>query len=214
MYGGANLFLGLSYFHGKGTNWQLLEAEYAGIERKIQNLPINDNQIIYGSSSLNSMIFHLNYTYFHLLYQNKTRNLYLFLTGSDLNFVNITLNNNYELINSSLAPGLYLETDGVKHRFFMQVSIPLISLSARSSYSTNTVQNYEHFDIWKDIQNNLHILNPIQSKGIYAKIGYILDLSHKTSLILKYDFNYLKISYPRELTSVSGVYSTGLIYKF
>ena len=210
MYSGISRFIGIAYTHYNKKSRHHIDGLYSGISRLPYNLPLDEDQVYLGNGSVNSDVFHLNYTFFYPVKQNRVKFINLFVTGSLFNFVNLSRNAYYELLSSSVAPGIYIESKGVKQHFYMQVSTTLISIISRNNYATSIGENFNISDVSK----NSRVLMLNKSRGVYANIGSSFYLFKKTFINVQYNLDYLKITYPRDLTSVSGIYSIGIFYKF
>lgn len=210
MYSGISRFVGIGYSHYNQKSRHHIDGLYSGISRIPYNLPLDGDQVYFGNGSVTSDVYHLNYTYFYKVKQNKVKKLNLFVTGSLFNFVNFTRTSYYELMSSTLAPGVYIESKGLKKHFYMQVSATLFSVISRNNYATSIGGKFNISDVSK----NTRVLMLNKFRGVYANIGCSFYLFKKTFINVQYNLDYLKITYPRELTSVSGIYSIGISYKF
>ena len=75
-------------------------------------------------------------------------------------------------------------------------------------------QDYEELDNFSFIRQNdqLQFINTLFA--VNAEIGYTCSVSKWFDIGCEYSFRYMYNSSPRELKSVTGIYTIGLTYKF
>jgi hypothetical protein len=217
-YSGNNVCYGLKYYSGKEPAREFTSFRFAMVDRKPGSLVIDKNLV--GETDrarvLNSFLFEAIYSYQYPINLHLSDNFKFFVTGDWITTVNITTNSFGvpELIRSGISPGAMLEANIKRHYLSGRFSIPIISWTVRNNYSQSMTQNYESLDKFAFIKQNDQLQFPNTLMEIDAEIEYCFNLSKRFNIGCEYDFRYMYNSSPRQLESITGIYTVGLTYKF
>ena len=218
LYSGGNICYGLKYYFGKRMARQQLSFMYAMVDREPGSLVLADNVVAEDDRErvLNSFLFEAVYSYQYPLNLFHSGLFHFYVTGDWMTTFNITTNDYDvpELIVSGLAPGALIEATLKRNRLMCRLSIPVIAWTLRNNYSLSMTQDYEELDNFLFIRQNdqLQFINTLFA--VNAEIGYTCSVSKWFDIGCEYSFRYMYNSSPRELKSVTGIYTIGLTYKF
>jgi|WetSurMetagenome_2_1015567.scaffolds.fasta_scaffold107131_2 hypothetical protein len=212
-YSGHGVLAGVTFRIKSARSQHHLSINYARVTRIPANTSINSQTYLDETRYLGftSIMLDVNYSYLREICSRKIR---VFASANWINSLNYTLDENPELVFSSLALGLTVHYNLKKHGLDIELSAPLLSLTLRDPYHISQAQTNEDYSAFQYIKDNAQVQSLGGLRIIYARLDYRYTITRHFSAGFQYEFRYISDTEPRKLRSASGLYTIGLTYTF
>lgn len=211
-YSGGNIFVGAFYTYSKDKNIHHISTTFSYLQRT-PDIPSTPSYVQFYESrykSIYSMVSDINYSFLRKVYNGNPG---IYISGNLFNHFNMSNDGNPEIYYTSVGAGLFVNYTFKKQSIGLATSFPVFSFVLRNNYHTSSAQNERSTGL-DYVKENGRFSFPDKLFVINAQIAYSYSLSRHFDFGIQYGFRYISDSEPRNLQSVSGLYSLGLTYKF